>query len=72
MAGPSAIVFKLYPKLASNASFHPKEAGVTRSVLFGSYVRGEAKEDSDIDILVELPKGLSLFDVAEIKYKADT
>ena len=27
---------------------------VNKAYLFGSYVRGEAKEDSDIDILVEL------------------
>lgn len=32
-----------------------KEAGVTRSSLFGSYVRGEQTNDSDIDILVEEP-----------------
>ena len=29
-----------------------KEAGVTRSSIFGSYVRGEANKYSDIDILV--------------------
>jgi predicted nucleotidyltransferase len=45
-----------------------KSAGVTRSAIFGSYVRGEATEKSDIDILVDYPKGLSLFDVAELKY----
>lgn len=45
-----------------------KKAGITRSSLFGSYVRGEQHGDSDIDLLVEFPKGLSLFDVAEIKY----
>ena len=28
--------------------------GVTRIGLFGSYARGEAREDSDIDIAVEL------------------
>lgn len=38
-----------------------KEAGVTRSSLFGSYVRGEEKENSDIDMLVEVPKGTGLF-----------
>ena len=48
-----------------------KEAGVTRSSLFGSYVRGEQREDSDIDILVDLPKGLRLFDIAEIQYKLE-
>lgn len=48
-----------------------KEAGVTRSSLFGSYVRGEQREDSDIDMLVDLPEGLSLFDIVEIKYKLE-
>ena len=30
-----------------------KEAGVLRSSVFGSYVRGENKKGSDIDILVD-------------------
>ena len=38
-----------------------RQAGVTRSSLFGSYVYGEEKMDSDIDILVEVPKGTGLF-----------
>lgn len=40
-----------------------KKAGVTRSSLFGSYARGEQGVNSDIDILVELPKGKSLLDL---------
>lgn len=39
-----------------------KEAGVTKSALFGSYVRGENKKNSDIDMLVELPEGKSLLE----------
>lgn len=45
-----------------------KKAGIKYSAIFGSYVRGEQKTNSDIDILVDFPSGLSLFDVAEIKY----
>ena len=48
-----------------------KEAGVTRSSLFGSYVRGEEKGDSDIDFLVELPSDKSLFDVIDLKQKLE-
>ncbi len=48
-----------------------KEAGVTRSSIFGSYVRGENREDSDIDILVELPRGKSLFDLADLQYRLE-
>jgi len=45
-----------------------KEAGVTRSAVFGSYVRGEAKENSDIDILVEIPRGTGLFAFVGLKH----
>lgn len=48
-----------------------KEAGATRSALFGSIVRGEAREDSDIDMLVELPKGMSLFDFVDLQLKLE-
>lgn len=40
-----------------------KQAGVKRSSIFGSYVRGDQTKGSDIDILVELPKGSSLLDL---------
>ena len=48
-----------------------KEAGVTRSSIFGSYVRGEEREDSDIDMLVDLPRGTTLFDLADLKIKLE-
>src|SRR3990167_7430260 len=38
-----------------------KGAGVKRSSFFGSVVRGEEKRGSDIDMLIEPPKGMSLF-----------
>ena len=44
-----------------------KAAGVTRSSIFGSYVRGEQNADSDIDILVDLPRGKSLFDLVGLQ-----
>ena len=44
--------------------FKIKEIGV-----FGSYVRGEQKEDSDIDILVEFEEGYKTFDnYMELKF----
>jgi hypothetical protein len=48
-----------------------KEAGVTRSSIFGSYVRGEQKSDSDIDILVDLPKSKSLFDFVGLQLELE-
>lgn len=46
-----------------------KQKGATRAALFGSVVRGETTEDSDIDILVDLPRGKSLFDLAVLQMK---
>lgn len=46
-----------------------KAGGATRAALFGSAARGEATEDSDIDILVDLPRGKSLFDLAGLQLK---
>ena len=48
-----------------------KEAGVMRSSLFGSFVRGEQTEQSDIDILVEFPKGKSLLDLVDLEMKLE-
>ena len=48
-----------------------KEAGIKRSSLFGSYVRGEQTEKSDIDLLVEYPENTSLFDVVDLKLKLE-
>jgi hypothetical protein len=35
--------------------------------LFGSYVRNEQKEDSDIDFLVDFREGTTLFDFVELQ-----
>jgi len=39
----------------------------TRAGIFGSYVRGEQKKNSDVDILVELSSELDLIDIIIIK-----
>lgn len=39
-----------------------KEYGVRKIGVFGSYVRGQPKEKSDIDILVEFEEGKITFD----------
>lgn len=35
--------------------------------LFGSYVRGEQREDSDLDVLVELGEGIGLLGYAGLR-----
>ncbi len=37
-----------------------KKNGVTKAGIFGSYARGNAKKNSDIDILIQPPKGIGL------------
>jgi len=37
-----------------------REFGVTRLALFGSYARGDQREDSDVDVLVEVDPSIGL------------
>ena len=41
--------------------------GVKRIGVFGSYSRGEQKEDSDVDILVEFEKPIGLIDFIRLQ-----
>lgn len=41
--------------------------GVKKAAVFGSVARGEMDEQSDIDILVEIKKNLSLFEFVRLK-----
>ncbi len=45
--------------------------GVKRVGLFGSCVRGEMRKDSDIDILVEIEKDISLLDFIGVKLEIE-
>lgn len=48
-----------------------KQEGIKKASIFGSYARGEAKKNSDIDILVEIRKDLSLLDIIKIQNKLE-
>ena len=45
-----------------------KENGATRVRIFGSFARGTARPDSDVDVLVDLQPGSDLFDLIAIKH----
>ena len=49
---------------AIKAKYHVSKIGI-----FGSFARGEAKESSDVDVLVEFEKGYKTFDnFMELKF----
>jgi len=44
-----------------------KAYGVTNVYVFGSFARGEATKNSDLDLLVSYKPGTSLFDVIDLQ-----
>jgi predicted nucleotidyltransferase len=41
--------------------------GVVRAGIFGSAARGEARDGSDLDVLVEFEPGRTLFDLVDLR-----
>ncbi|HVW80513.1 MAG TPA: nucleotidyltransferase domain-containing protein [Mycobacteriales bacterium] len=54
---PEVLLEAAAPVLAAVADAH----GYTRLAAFGSVARGDARQDSDIDLIVEAPAGTSTF-----------
>lgn len=48
-----------------------KKHGVVSASVFGSYARGEARTDSDLDLLVELGRGKSYLDLGGLVYELE-
>lgn len=44
-----------------------KKNQVKKAAIFGSYARGDARIDSDVDFVVELKEGKTLLDLAGLK-----
>lgn len=44
-----------------------RKHGAVRASLFGSFARGDARPDSDLDVLVELEPGRSLLDLVRLE-----
>ena len=60
------IIKKLKPKIIKVL----KKYNIKKAGIFGSYVNGRAKKNSDIDILVEPPKGIG-FGFAGIQFELE-
>ena len=56
--------------LRTQEPYLAEEYGVTELGVFGSYVRDEQRQDSDVDILIELerPPRISLIGLVELEY----
>lgn len=48
-----------------------KKYGVKKAGIFGSYVRGEQKNRSDIDILIQPPKDMGLLGFVHVKHELE-
>lgn len=48
-----------------------KRFGVSKAALFGSVARGEERKDSDIDILVDIQKDISLLEFVGLKQELE-
>ena len=48
-----------------------RDGGVIEASVFGSFTRGEAQLDSDLDLLVRYKKAVSLFDVGGLKFELE-
>ncbi len=48
-----------------------KDYGVVRAALFGSFIRGEATDKSDVDILIEFVEGKTLLDLVGLQLELE-
>lgn len=65
--GSQAEARKVLRKIRRNMGFLRKQYGVKSIGVFGSYVRGEQKKRSDLDILVEFGRTPSLFEYVALE-----
>ena len=49
-----------------------KRRGIAKASLFGSVAAGTAGPESDVDVLIECPRGFDLFDLADLKAELES
>ena len=62
---------KILDKIKSRAVPILKKHGVLKAGIFGSYATGKTKKNSDVDILVEIKKDISLLDFIGIQLELE-
>ena len=67
MAKKNTELQKLKPKIVRIL----KKNGIKKAGIFGSYARGEQKRKSDIDILIQPTKTMSLLGFVEVKLELE-
>jgi len=62
-------LYEIKQVLASQKSYLYDKYGIMEIGIFGSYIRGEQRPDSDLDILIELsrPAKISLFGLVQLE-----
>lgn len=45
----------------------PQKDNINKILLFGSYLHGNAKADSDVDLLIELQENVGLFEFVDMQ-----
>jgi predicted nucleotidyltransferase len=48
-----------------------KQHGIKKAAIFGSFVKGEVKSSSDVDVLVEIENEMSLLDFVGMKLELE-
>ena len=66
---PSSRIVKVKPFTTLQEMKQPilhvaKKYGVTNVRIFGSFARGDERKKSDVDLLVDIPEGMTLFGLA--------
>lgn len=60
---------KLTKEIENQVISFLKECGAKKISIFGSYVRGEATPESDLDIIVEFNQKISLLDLVGFEHE---
>ncbi|KKS39519.1 MAG: polymerase beta domain protein region protein [Candidatus Kuenenbacteria bacterium GW2011_GWA2_42_15] len=60
--------FEIKENIRESLKKNPYLDKIKKVSLFGSYLHGAAKDDSDVDLLVEFSDGVSFFDLLDIEH----